>query len=119
MTYLSYFLIITLGTTVGMMTAIIREQRLKIKELKMSIKIKPLIWSIEKSGNETCSYDHVRAETPLGEFLITWKSWKERPSYDIQAYDDGKWLGSEYTLELAKEFAEIEYQKKIMECLDV
>jgi len=45
-------------------------------------------------------YDHVKSETPLGELMIEWKSWKDSPSYDIML--NGDWIGVEYSLEEAK-----------------
>jgi hypothetical protein len=47
-------------------------------------------------------YDHVTCETPLGSFMIEWKSWKENDSYIIAI--NGIHLGVEYTLEDAKNF---------------
>ena len=29
------------------------------------------------------SYDHTTLDTPIGKFMIEWKSWKEQPSFDI------------------------------------
>lgn len=49
-------------------------------------------------------YDHTKLETPLGKFIIEWKSWKESPSYDIMLGAD--WIGCEYELEDAKQNAE-------------
>jgi hypothetical protein len=48
-------------------------------------------------------YDHTISETPLGTIIIEWKSWKERPSYDIML--NGEWLGVENNLPDAKTVA--------------
>jgi|AntDeeMinimDraft_6_1070357.scaffolds.fasta_scaffold00887_12 hypothetical protein len=45
-------------------------------------------------------YDYVKCETPLGLVKIEWKSWKERPSYDVSLVDT--WIGQEYSLKEAK-----------------
>jgi len=63
-------------------------------------------WTEPKPPTEgESNYDHVRLQTPLGEIIITWKSWKESPSYDIEI-GFGEWIGCEYSLEDAKEKAE-------------
>lgn len=60
-------------------------------------------WSKEKKPNSECPYNHVDTITPIGKLLIDWKGWKELPSYDISL--DGDYVGSEYSLEDAKERA--------------
>jgi len=61
-------------------------------------------WTAECKPNMGVShYDHTISETPLGKFIIEWKSWKENPSYDIQL--NGEWIGCEYDLNDAKEKA--------------
>lgn len=37
----------------------------------------PLQWSEPMPSNETCCYDHVVAETPLGEIRLEWKGWHD------------------------------------------
>ena len=46
-------------------------------------------------------YDHVTAETPLGKVRIEWKSWKEKPSYDVEI--NNEWILCVYSLKEAKE----------------
>lgn len=65
-------------------------------------------WSEHLKGNDKVSYDHVKMQSPLGEILITWKSWKELPSFDIEI--DSVWIGCEYNLIEAKNSA-IKYLK--------
>lgn len=41
----------------------------------------PLEWSDPKPPTKGIShYDHVTAETPLGQIMLEWKSWKEHDS---------------------------------------
>lgn len=56
-----------------------------------------------KADGDKSNYDHVKCESPLGVILIEWKSWKDSPSYGIGL--EGQYLGSEYSLEDAKEKA--------------
>lgn len=60
-------------------------------------------WTNNEPPQEGVSnYYHTSLTTPLGKFLIEWKSWKDSPSYDIML--DDLWLGVEYDLLKAKEF---------------
>ena len=61
-------------------------------------------WTKESGPNEEISYNHIKLSTPLGEFVIDWKGWKEYPSYSIEL--DGTYLECEDSLEDAKEFVE-------------
>lgn len=66
-------------------------------------------WTKPKPPTKGVShYDHTICITPLGRLIIEWKSWKERPSYDIEI--EGQWIGCEYNLEEAKGVA-IKYIK--------
>ena len=76
------------------------------------MKLKKIIWS----GDENCRYDHVRGASPLGEFLITWKSWKEEPSFDVEG-PVGIDLYDVYSLNEAKECAHELYKAKILSCI--
>jgi len=60
-------------------------------------------WTDHIRPNKHIPYDHVSLKTPLGYFIITWKSWKPTPSYDIEIND--KCIGSEYSLDVAKDIA--------------
>jgi hypothetical protein len=44
-------------------------------------------WTKESGPNEEISYNHIKLSTPLGEFVIDWKGWKEYPSYSIELED--------------------------------
>ncbi len=54
-------------------------------------------------------YDHVAAQTPFGEILITWKGWKDYPSYCVDTHPLPEYFYSGNTLEDAKENAERAY----------
>jgi hypothetical protein len=63
-------------------------------------------WTEPKLPTEGESYyDHVKCQTPLGEFLIEWKSWKEFPDYGVML--NGEYVTTSYELEDAKEDAEM------------
>lgn len=75
-----------------------------------------MIWTEPKPPTEGVSYyDHIICNTPLGDIIIDWKSWKDRPSYDVML--DAVWIGVEYDLEKAKEIA-YNYLNKIYNELD-
>ena len=67
-------------------------------------------WSKISKPNPNIRYDHIILETPIGKLTIEWKSWKEKPSYDIML--DELWIGVEYSLDDAKTNA-ISYISKI------
>lgn len=77
-----------------------------------------LVWSAPAPPNEECRYDHTRAETPFGIFLLIWKGWKE---HDDPGFDETPWGEVEYrgwkTIEEAQEWAESEMERRIKECL--
>lgn len=60
-----------------------------------------LSWSEEYEPNEIIRYNHILADSPIGEFSLEWKGWKEND--DVAIYLDGYYLNSENTLEEAKE----------------
>lgn len=60
-------------------------------------------WSKEFKPNNKIRYNHVKCETPIGEFVITWKGWKDSPSYDVELNDE--WIGSESDLQNAKKIS--------------
>jgi hypothetical protein len=77
-----------------------------------------LAWSAPAPPCEECRYDHTRAETPFGTFLLTWKGWKE---YDSPGFDETPWGDVIYngwnTVEEAQAWAESEMERRIKECL--
>ena len=59
-------------------------------------------WTEPKPPTKGVSfYDHTILGSPLGEFRIEWKSWKDSPDYGIDL--EGQYIGTEYSLEEAKE----------------
>ena len=77
-----------------------------------------LEWSDIRKPDTACSYHHVTEKTPFGDFLITWKGWKESPDFSIDSTPWGDWFNYDGSLDGAKEMAEIEYQKRILNSLD-
>lgn len=68
-------------------------------------------WTEPKPPTEgVSSYDHTKCETPLGEFIIEWKSWKLNPSYDVILRNE--WIGCEYDLDQAKNSAKKYLEEK-------
>ena len=62
-------------------------------------------WTEPKKSTERVSfYDHVIAETPIGIMIIEWKSWKDRPSYNVEL--NKECIGVEYNLDDAKKIGE-------------
>ena len=46
-------------------------------------------WTEEKPPTEGISwYNHITAETPIGQCIIEWKGWKEDASFTIKINDD-------------------------------
>ncbi|MFC5423692.1 hypothetical protein ACFPOB_29600 [Bosea eneae] len=68
------------------------------------VKVRPLDWNEPAPPNgKDRFYDHVQAETPFGQFLIEWKSWKENDSFTISFAGD--YVETRYSLDDAKAFA--------------
>lgn len=81
------------------------------------MKIKEIIWSEETPPTkDVCYYDHCKASTPLGEFSIEWKSWKDYDSKVV--YLNGEYLHSAFDLKDAKDYVDDYYQNLIMSCLE-
>ena len=71
-------------------------------------------WTKESKPKEGVSYyDHTILSTLIGTYIIEWKSWKDRPSYDIKL--DNAWLGCQYSLGDAKTVVESDLIKKYEE----
>ena len=79
--------------------------------------IKNIVWGEAKSPNNKCSYDHCVGKSPLGKWLITWKSWKEQKSFDIDESPFGYVGGYGDTLEEAQQIAQKEFEQKILNCI--
>ena len=70
-------------------------------------------WTEENEANNSISYNHVICDTPIGQIIIEWKGWKERPDYSIDI--DNKYIGTEYTLDNAKLIAKDYLNNKLNE----
>jgi len=76
--------------------------------------ILPLIWSEVKKPCDECRYDHITAQTPFGDFLISWKSWKRDDSPTIDETPWGEWFAACNDVEDAKATAEAEYKNRVI-----
>jgi hypothetical protein len=76
--------------------------------------IAPIVWSEPKPPCEECRYDHIRGKSALGDFLITWKSWKQYDSPTIDETPWGEWLAACDNVDDAKAKAEAAYKEKIL-----
>lgn len=76
--------------------------------------IAPIVWSEPKPPTPDCYYDHITAETPLGNFQITWKSWKQYDSPTIDETPWGFWYAVCDNVDDAKAKAEAAYKEKIL-----
>jgi len=79
--------------------------------------IKKIDWSEKLEANEQIRYSHVIGKTALGDFEITWKSWKKSPSFTIEGEFFG-YIADEVSLDAAKGVAETFYETIVMRCLE-
>lgn len=83
----------------------------------MTATLKPLAWTDPAPPNEHgCRYDHVTAETPLGQFSVEWKSWKAHDSRDL--YLAGEHIKSCHDLDEAKTAAADHLASLVLACLE-
>jgi hypothetical protein len=73
-----------------------------------------LTWTSPSKPDEKCRYDHIRSETPFGGYLISWKSWKDYPSYSIEFRDE--FVAANDGLEDAKQSAQADFDRRLEEC---
>lgn len=72
-------------------------------------------WSeIQNPNNSISHYTHIICKTPLGTIMIEWKSWKTDES-DFSITIENMYIGSETTLEFAKESAKKYLQNKLID----
>lgn len=96
------------------------EQKLNgIKSLAfdLAVYIKPLVWCEVQEPNDRVRYHHVIANTPFGDFVITWRDWKDYDPPSIDQTPWGDWYECFTTLDEAKEVAEQEYRTRILSVL--
>jgi hypothetical protein len=86
-------------------------------QLAESVKVKPLEWSDVRQPDEEIRYHHIIAESPIGQWTIQWKGWKD--------YDDRTvFLGGDFVLnggdilEAAKSAAQADYERRILSALE-
>jgi hypothetical protein len=48
------------------------------------VRIKQLVWTEPTEPNNEVRYHHSKADTPLGQFVISWKGWGNTPVYEIE-----------------------------------
>lgn len=75
-----------------------------------------LQWSENRPPCEKCRYDHCKAETPFGGFLITWKSWKKYDSPTVDETPWGDFWQAFATVELAKAACQREFDARLALC---
>lgn len=73
-----------------------------------------LTWTDPSEPNEACPYDHTKAETPFGAYLIEWKSWKDYPGYSVELRDE--FIATGDSLEEAKELAQADFDRRLTAC---
>ena len=81
---------------------------------------KSIDWSEEFEPNAKCRYNHVIGNSPLGEFLISWKGWKSFPSYELDEIPWNRDPSSgqqENSLSEAKSVCEKLLEDKLKSCL--
>ncbi len=76
--------------------------------------MKPFSWTIPKPPGDGCHYDNTKATTPFGDYVITWKSWKDHGDYCIEF--NGEFLTVANDLPDAKDAAQKDFEKRLAEC---
>ena len=57
-----------------------------------AVVLRPLVWTEHRKPNSEVTYDHCICDTPLGRFVLTWKSWKSEPWQDMGlGFDQTPW----------------------------
>ena len=79
-------------------------------------KIKQLEWSEERSPDNNISYNHVKANSPLGMYTIQWKGWKEYDDRTICLDGDFISMGGDF-LDDAKILAQEDFEARVKKCL--
>lgn len=83
---------------------------------QFSPKIKQLEWSEERSPDNNISYNHVKANSPLGMYTIQWKGWKEYDDRTICLDGDFVSMGGDF-LDDAKILAQEDFEARVKKCL--
>ena len=81
----------------------------------MNVKVKKLVWSGVREPDKECMYHHIIGEAPCGgRYLVTWKGWKDYPSYVIDETPWGEWLDGGPTIEASVEIAQADFDRHII-----
>ena len=80
--------------------------------------VKSIVWGGANPPNCDCDYDHCFGESPLGEWMITWESWEYKTKFCIIESPFGCIEGYGATLEDAQKTAQIELEKRILNCIE-
>lgn len=96
--------------------------------------IRQIQWGEHRRPDEDCPYDHVIGKTPIGDYRITWKGWKEDPhdaDFDetdwlaigespcyVVERDDPDWPKWGDTLDEAKRNAQTHFEAIVRSCLE-
>jgi hypothetical protein len=72
-----------------------------------------LQWTENMPPSEDCRYDHCTAETPFGQFLISWKSWKQFDRPTVAETPWGDWYGAFDSVDEAKSACQEEMDKRL------
>lgn len=70
-------------------------------------------WTQPSPPNESCPYDHVKLDTPLGQARITWRSWKQHDNFCLGL--DGEYLETGNSIDELKLQLEIILKQKFDE----
>jgi hypothetical protein len=75
-----------------------------------------IVWGSVKDDT-SCSYTYMQGESPLGNFLITWKGWKDHPGmFELELpFGEDKSLIM-FSLEDAKQKAQERFEEAISKC---
>lgn len=77
-----------------------------------------LTWTDPAPPNgKTCFYDHVTAETPLGQYRIEWKSWKRYDAYVLSGPPTADVIEAETNLDDAKACAQKHFDALVSSCM--
>lgn len=91
--------------------------RLSVLKSVIAYKVKPIEWSEELEANgRDSNYNHVKGTCPIGTFIITWKGWKDYPSYDVESSVADIHISGN-SLEEVKKLCEEYYASKVLDCL--
>lgn len=100
---------------------ILQSQDARIAALEAKLaevrKVKPLEWSDVRQPDEEIRYHHIIAESPIGQWTIQWKGWKDYD--DRTVFLDGDFvLNGGDLLEAAKAAAQADFKRRILSALE-